>query len=117
MTSPSDVAGVSSDARSDLLHIVMQTPHASSDCCCAVLIAFPVETPGLAAGIVESVVLMGAPVSVRSERWAMARRVVSGRFVNAYSRRDWVLGLIYRGARTTGCFVWYSAGRDRSRRM
>ena len=42
--------------------------------------------------------VMGAPVSTRLERWAMARSVVAGRFVNAYSRRDWVLGLIYRGA-------------------
>ena len=50
------------------------------------------------AGIVEHVVVMGAPVSTRLERWAMARSVVAGRFVNAYSRRDWVLGLIYRGA-------------------
>ena len=41
---------------------------------------------------------MGAPVSIRPERWAMARRAVGGRFVNAYSRRDWVLGLIYRGS-------------------
>ena len=41
---------------------------------------------------------MGAPVSTRLERWAMARSVVAGRFVNAYSRRDWVLGLIYCGA-------------------
>lgn len=50
------------------------------------------------AGIVEHVVVMGAPVSTRLERWAMARSVVAGRFVNAYSRRDWMLGLIYRGA-------------------
>ena len=49
-------------------------------------------------GIVEHVVVMGAPVSTRLERWAMARSVVAGRVVNAYSRRDWVLGLIYRGA-------------------
>lgn len=49
-------------------------------------------------GIVEAVVLMGAPVSIRPERWAMARRAVGGRFVNAYSRRNWVLGLIYRGS-------------------
>lgn len=48
--------------------------------------------------MVEHVVLMGAPVSTRMERWAMARSSVAGRFVNAYSRRDWVLGLIYRGA-------------------
>jgi hypothetical protein len=50
------------------------------------------------AGVVEHVVLMGVPVSTRSERWAMARSAAAGRFVNAYSRRDWVLGLIYRGA-------------------
>ena len=41
---------------------------------------------------------MGAPVSTRPERWAMARAAVAGRLVNAYSRRDWVLGLIYRGS-------------------
>ncbi|KAK9909726.1 hypothetical protein WJX75_006627 [Coccomyxa subellipsoidea] len=51
-----------------------------------------------AKGVVEHVVLMGVPVSTRLERWAMARSAVAGRFVNAYSRRDWVLGLIYRGA-------------------
>ncbi|BDA42345.1 probable transmembrane and coiled-coil domain-containing protein 4 at C-terminar half [Coccomyxa sp. Obi] len=51
-----------------------------------------------AKGVVEHVVLMGVPVSTRVERWAMARSAVAGRFVNAYSRRDWVLGLIYRGA-------------------
>ncbi|CAL8467974.1 g7512 [Coccomyxa elongata] len=51
-----------------------------------------------AKGVVEHVVLMGVPVSTRVERWAMTRSAVAGRFVNAYSRRDWVLGLIYRGA-------------------
>ena len=50
-----------------------------------------------AAGYVETVVLLGTPVSLRPERWAMARSVVSGRFINGFSRRDWVLGLVYRG--------------------
>lgn len=44
----------------------------------------------LCAGVVEHVVLMGVPVSTRVERWAMARSAVAGRFVNAFSRRDWV---------------------------
>ena len=59
---------------------------------------WPSKQGWLLTGIVEHVVVMGAPVSTRLERWAMARSVVAGRFVNAYSRRDWVLGLIYRGA-------------------
>mmetsp|Transcript_13483 Transcript_13483/g.38293 ORF Transcript_13483/g.38293 Transcript_13483/m.38293 type:complete len:135 (-) Transcript_13483:97-501(-) len=49
-------------------------------------------------GIVEEVVLLGTPVSIRENRWAMARSVVSGRFVNGYSNRDWVLGVVYRTA-------------------
>lgn len=49
-------------------------------------------------GIVEDVVLLGTPVSIRETRWAMARSVVSGRFVNGYSSRDWVLGVVYRSS-------------------
>lgn len=29
-------------------------------------------------------------------RWAAARSAVSGRFVNAYSSNDWVLGVVFR---------------------
>ncbi len=69
-----------------------------------VLQGFVVDKQGdCLTGIVEHVVVMGAPVSTRLERWAMARSVVAGRFVNAYSRRDWVLGLIYRGANGAPC--------------
>lgn len=42
--------------------------------------------------------LLGAPVSIRVERWRMATSSVAGRFINGYSRRDWVLGLVYRGS-------------------
>lgn len=38
-------------------------------------------------GIVEEVVLLGAPVSIRENRWAMARSVIAGRFINGYSKR------------------------------
>eukprot|EP00798_Chlamydomonas_sp_ICE-L_P012701 gene12701-15933_t len=50
----------------------------------------------MAGGIVESVILLGAPVSINPARWKQARSVVAGRFVNAYSTNDWILGLVYR---------------------
>ncbi|KIY98379.1 putative membrane protein [Monoraphidium neglectum] len=47
-------------------------------------------------GLVENVVLLGAPVSCRPERWAAARSVVAGRLVNAYSVNDWSLQILFR---------------------
>lgn len=38
----------------------------------------------------ENAVLLGTPVGVTPERWAMARSVVAGRLVNGYSPQDWV---------------------------
>ena len=49
-----------------------------------------------AASRVECAVLLGAPVSATSERWRAARGVVSGRLINGYSTRDWMLRLVYR---------------------
>lgn len=43
-----------------------------------------------AKGIVEHAVLLGAPVGVTPERWAMARSIVAGRLINGYSPQDWV---------------------------
>jgi len=50
------------------------------------------------AGVVENAVMLGAPVSTSLERWALARSSVSGRLINGYSTRDWILGLVYRGS-------------------
>jgi len=50
---------------------------------------------------VENAVLLGAPVSIRQERWRLAGASVSGRFINGYSRNDWVLGIVYRGGSGT----------------
>ena len=47
-------------------------------------------------GLVENVVLMGAPVPSATESWALMRSVVSGRLANAYASEDWVLGFLYR---------------------
>lgn len=50
------------------------------------------------AGIVEHACLLGMPAALRPKRWAMARSVVAGRLINGYSRNDWLLAVVYRGA-------------------
>ncbi|XP_013446363.2 transmembrane and coiled-coil domain-containing protein 4 isoform X2 [Medicago truncatula] len=50
------------------------------------------------AELVERVVLLGAPISIRDENWEAARKMVAGRFVNAYSRNDWILGVAFRAS-------------------
>ncbi|KAL5051476.1 hypothetical protein BDW71DRAFT_193813 [Aspergillus fruticulosus] len=47
-------------------------------------------------GLVESVILMGAPTPSDTPDWRRMRRVVSGRLVNVYSENDSVLAFIYR---------------------
>ncbi|XP_051114828.1 uncharacterized protein LOC127240292 [Andrographis paniculata] len=47
-------------------------------------------------GIVERVVLMGAPVPISDMNWETTRKAVSGRYVNAYSTNDWMLGIAFR---------------------
>ncbi|XP_015583614.1 transmembrane and coiled-coil domain-containing protein 4 isoform X3 [Ricinus communis] len=53
------------------------------------------------AEVVERVVLLGAPISIKNEKWAAARKVVAGRFVNAYSTNDWILGVAFRASLLT----------------
>nr|XP_043632820.1 transmembrane and coiled-coil domain-containing protein 4-like [Erigeron canadensis] len=47
-------------------------------------------------GLVERVVLLGAPIAVQGENWGAVRKVVSGRLINAYSTNDWMLGVAFR---------------------
>lgn len=47
-------------------------------------------------GLVDTAVLMGAPVPSATESWAMMKSVVGGRLINIYSSDDWVLGFLYR---------------------
>ncbi|EOY14915.1 Transmembrane and coiled-coil domain-containing protein 4 isoform 2 [Theobroma cacao] len=56
------------------------------------------ETEGDNAGLVERVVLLGAPISIHDENWEDARKMVAGRFVNVYSTNDWTLGIIFRAS-------------------
>ncbi|CAI0435875.1 unnamed protein product [Linum tenue] len=55
-------------------------------------------SPGDNGGLVERVVLLGAPVAIQGEKWALARKMVAGRFVNVYSTNDWTLGVTFRAS-------------------
>ncbi|KAL8120493.1 hypothetical protein AgCh_017608 [Apium graveolens] len=46
--------------------------------------------------LVERVFLLGSPLSIKGENWEEAMKVVSGRFVNAYSTNDWMLEVVFR---------------------
>lgn len=45
-------------------------------------------------GLVDSIYMIGTPISVDVEKYMAIRSVVSGRIVNAYSKRDWLLGFM-----------------------
>jgi hypothetical protein len=47
-------------------------------------------------GIVERVIVLGMPQTLDKATWESVRKVVAGRFVNGFSKNDWVLGVVYR---------------------
>ncbi|ROT43414.1 DUF726-domain-containing protein [Sodiomyces alkalinus F11] len=47
-------------------------------------------------GLVESVVMIGAPIPSDGRIWQVMRSVVTGRLVNVYSESDYVLGFLSR---------------------
>ncbi|XP_068097850.1 transmembrane and coiled-coil domain-containing protein 4 [Hyperolius riggenbachi] len=49
-------------------------------------------------GIIQDVVLLGAPVEGDAKRWKPLTRVVAGRIVNGYCRGDWLLSFVYRSS-------------------
>lgn len=51
-----------------------------------------------ALGLVENVYLFGTPVVKKKEHLVMARSAVSGKFINAFSGRDWMLAYLFRAA-------------------
>ncbi|TGZ84754.1 DUF726-domain-containing protein [Ascodesmis nigricans] len=60
------------------------------------LLALAKEADGRGYGIIEDVVLLGAPITATKEEWRLVRSVVAGRLVNGFSPRDWVLGFLER---------------------
>ncbi|CAH2318373.1 transmembrane and coiled-coil domain-containing 4 [Pelobates cultripes] len=51
-----------------------------------------------AEGIIEDVVLLGAPVEGDVKKWKLLTRVVAGRIINGYCRGDWLLSFVYRSS-------------------
>ena len=49
-------------------------------------------------GLIESVVLIGAPTPSTPADWRLIRSIVSGRVVNVYSTRDYILAYLYRSS-------------------
>lgn len=47
-------------------------------------------------GLIDDVILLGNPVTVKYEQITLASSVVSGRFINGYSKNDWILGYLFR---------------------
>ncbi|CAI2336669.1 unnamed protein product [Caenorhabditis sp. 36 PRJEB53466] len=47
-------------------------------------------------GIIEDVILLGAPVTASPKEWAKVCSVVSGRIINGYCETDWLLRFLYR---------------------
>ncbi|KAI0430335.1 hypothetical protein F5Y09DRAFT_307860 [Xylaria sp. FL1042] len=47
-------------------------------------------------GLVENAVLLGAPTPSSPTEWRRIRSIVTGRVVNAYSTRDYILAFLYR---------------------
>ncbi|KAK4692277.1 hypothetical protein P7C71_g4897, partial [Lecanoromycetidae sp. Uapishka_2] len=49
-------------------------------------------------GLVESVVMIGAPIPSDINTWRIMRTAVSGRLVNVYSTNDYLLGFLHRAS-------------------
>ncbi|XP_038603232.1 transmembrane and coiled-coil domain-containing protein 4 [Tachyglossus aculeatus] len=47
-------------------------------------------------GIIEDIVLLGAPVEGEAKHWEPFTKVVSGKIINGYCRGDWLLSFVYR---------------------
>ena len=53
-------------------------------------------------GLVQDVLLFGTPVFYNKKQFTGALSVVAGRFVNGYSRKDWILAFLFPAAKRYG---------------
>ena len=60
------------------------------------------KEPESSIGCILNVVLCGAPILIdHLTPWFKARSLIAGRFIHCYSRNDWVLKYLFRGASLT----------------
>ncbi|XP_019718712.1 transmembrane and coiled-coil domain-containing protein 4 [Hippocampus comes] len=68
-------------------------------------------------GVVEDVVLLGAPVDGSEKAWERMTRVVAGKIVNGYCRGDWLLGFLYRSSAAQLCVAGLQPISTQDRRV
>ncbi|XP_045204064.2 transmembrane and coiled-coil domain-containing protein 4-like isoform X2 [Mercenaria mercenaria] len=68
-------------------------------------------------GLIEDVVLLGAPVSGDPKNWRPLIKVIGGKIVNGYARGDWLLKFLYRTASVTFRVAGLSPVKWDNRRM
>ena len=82
--------------------------------CLQHLAAAPNRPRGAGSGLVTHAVLAGAAVPRDIAEWRCSRSVVSGRLINAYNAKDWVLRFLFRyqswEMRVAGLAPVYGAG-------
>ncbi|KAF5315713.1 hypothetical protein D9611_004886 [Ephemerocybe angulata] len=72
------------------------------------LLELAARAPSQTLHLIQDVYLFGSPVPADPDNWAKIRRVVTGRVVNGYSDRDYVLAVLSRAADAT----WNVAGLE-----
>ena len=57
------------------------------------------------ASVLEDVILMGMPSHLDLDAWKECRQIIAGRFVNAYSRTDRILSIMFKYKRIMGGLI------------
>lgn len=68
-------------------------------------------------GLIEDVILVGAPVPANPDEWQKFGSVVNGRIVNGYCQSDWLLKFLFRTSSATFTIAGLQAVQWKDRRM
>eukprot|EP00978_Attheya_sp_CCMP212_P012252 scaffold30465_cov51-Attheya_sp.AAC.4 len=48
------------------------------------------------ASVIEDAIIIGAPCFINRANWTACRQVVGGRLINCYSKKDWILSVLFQ---------------------